>query len=62
MILKSEEMTDEAIDYIFSNADTDKMSTWEQSFFESVNDQWVKRRTLTDKQKFVLGNIWDKQD
>lgn len=59
--MKPEELTDQAIDYILSGIDTDRLSSWERSFVESVSDQWTRNRRLSDRQKEVLGNIWDKQ-
>lgn len=56
------ELTDKAIDYILDGIDTGRLSSWEQSFVESVSDQWARNRKLSDRQKEILGNIWDKQD
>ena len=55
------EMDDKAICYIFEHADVERMYKWEKSFFESVEDQWMRNRRLSDRQKEVLGQIWDKQ-
>jgi len=52
------ELTDKAIDYIL--AEEPRITTWERSFVESIADQWQRNRHLTDKQKEVLGRIWDK--
>jgi hypothetical protein len=55
------ELTDKAIDYILSGlADEQRLTQWEKSFVESVSDQWTRSRRLSDKQKEVLGRIWDK--
>jgi hypothetical protein len=59
--MKLQELTDQAIDYIINGIDTDQLTDWEQSFIESVSDQWLRNRRLSDKQKEVLGKIWDKQ-
>jgi hypothetical protein len=59
--MKQEELTDQAIDYIVSGINVDHLSAWELSFYESVSDQWHRNRRLSDRQKEVLGNIWDKQ-
>jgi hypothetical protein len=59
--MKQEEMTDKAIDYIMTGMNIDQLTEWEQQFFESVSDQWTRRRNLSEKQKEILGNIWDKQ-
>src|SRR5690348_17238782 len=59
--VKQEELTDQAIDYILEGINIDRLSDWEQSFVESISDQWTRNRRLTDRQKEVLGNIWDKQ-
>lgn len=59
--MEQEELTDKAIDYILEGLSTEKRLTqWEQNFVESVTDQWSGRRSLSDKQKEVLGKIWDK--
>ncbi len=61
------ELTDKAIDYIVGalcdelTHDRPKLSKWETSFVISVEDQWRKKRWLSDRQKEILGNIWDKQ-
>jgi hypothetical protein len=55
------ELTDKAIDYILDGlADEKRLSQWEKNFVESIADQWGTRRSLSDKQKEVLGRIWDK--
>lgn len=59
--MKAEELTDVAISYIMANSVTDHMSDWEKQFFESVSEQWDRNRRLSDKQKEILGRIWDKQ-
>lgn len=59
--MKQEELTDSAIDYILEHIDDSRLTKWEQSFVESVSDQWRRSRHLSDRQKEVLGNIWDKQ-
>ena len=59
--MKEEELTDKAIDYILEGMDTDRLTDWEQSFVESISDQWQRNRHLSDRQKEILGNIWDKQ-
>ena len=59
--MKSEELTESAIDYIIDGMETKHLSEWELGFFESISDQWTRCRRLSDKQKEVLGRIWDKQ-
>jgi hypothetical protein len=67
--MKHEELTDDAIDYILANLeDTMRMgpqhgelNDWERGFVESVSDQWERSRSLSEKQKEILGKIWDKQ-
>jgi hypothetical protein len=54
------ELTDQAIDYILDGIEMDDLSEWEASFVESISDQWTRKRWLSDKQKEVLGRIWDK--
>ncbi len=59
--MKLAELTDKAIDYILARTNTDILTDWEKTFFESVSEQWERSRSLSDKQKEVLGRIWDKQ-
>lgn len=59
--MKQEELIPEAIDHIFTNVDTDRCTGWEKSFIESTMDQWDRRRWLSDRQKEILGEIWDRQ-
>lgn len=59
--MKLEELDDKAIEYILDNAVLERMTDWERNFFESVSEQWTRNHRLSDKQKEVLGNIWDKQ-
>jgi len=61
------ELTDKAIDYMLSDlearveADDPKLDEWEkEQFLPSIIEQWDRRRKLSDKQKFILGRIWDK--
>ena len=55
------ELTDKAVDYILDAlADEKRLSEWEKNFVESVSDQWTRARRLSDKQKEVLGRVWDK--
>lgn len=59
--MKQEELTDSAIDYIFENYEPTLLTKWELTFIESVEDQWKRNRRLSERQKEILGNIWDKQ-
>lgn len=59
--MKSEELTDDAIDYIIENMELVHLNQWEQSFYESICDQWQRRRSLSEAQKLKLGSIWDRQ-
>lgn len=59
--MNAEELTDKAIDYILDGIQTERLSDWERNFIESVDDQWTRNRKLSDRQKEVLGQIWDKQ-
>lgn len=59
--MKPEELTENAIDHIMENMETSSLTEWELSFYESLSDQWTRLRRLSDKQKEVLGRIWDKQ-
>ncbi len=59
--MKQEELTDNAIDYILDGIQVERLNDWERSFVESVSDHWVRHRRLSDKQKEILGRIWDKQ-
>jgi hypothetical protein len=54
------ELTDKAIDYILDGLENAGLTLWELNFYESVKDQWERRHSLSDKQKEVLGKIWDK--
>jgi hypothetical protein len=55
------EITEKAIDYMLGElADNLKLTSWEKNFVESVSDQWERTRRLSDKQREVLGRIWDK--
>jgi hypothetical protein len=36
------------------------LGKWELSFFLSVKEQWEQNRSLSDKQKLKLGEIWDR--
>ena len=62
------EFTDKAIDYIIDGCcdelakDRPRLNEWERNFIISVEDQWSKKRWLSDKQKESLGKIWDKLD
>ena len=59
--MNQEELTETAIDYIFANYEPIRLSKWELSFVESVEDQWKRNRRLSERQKEILGQIWDKQ-
>lgn len=59
--MKAEELTDSAIDYIVKGMNTDFLTDWEKGFFESVSEQWDRRRSLSEKQREILGRLWDKQ-
>jgi hypothetical protein len=64
--LEPNEFTEKAIDYIIDGLcdelamDRPKLSKWERDFTISVEEQWRKKRWLSDKQKEILGRIWDK--
>lgn len=58
--MKIEELTDQAIDYILDGVDLTLLSEWERNFIESVSDQWTRNKRLSEKQKEILGKIWDK--
>jgi hypothetical protein len=61
------ELTDKAVDYIIDALcdqlamDRPKINDWERNFIICVEDQWRNHRRLSDKQKEILGKIWDKQ-
>jgi hypothetical protein len=59
--MKDEELDAKAIDFICENMNTDFLNDWERTFFESVSEQWSKHKRLSEKQREILGNIWDKQ-
>jgi hypothetical protein len=60
------ELTDKAIDYIINGlcddlaTDKPKLNNWERNFVISVEDQWRRYRSLSDRQKETLGKIWDR--
>jgi hypothetical protein len=54
------ELTDNAIDYILDGLENASLTKWELDFYESIKDQWTRNRSLSDRQKEVLGKIWDK--
>ena len=59
--MEQSELTDKAIDYILDGLSTEtRLSQWEKNFVESLADQWTSRRSLSEKQKEVLGKLWDK--
>lgn len=59
--MKIEELTDDAIDYILDGLRSERRLTdWEQKFIESVSDWWDRERRLSEKQKEILGKMWDK--
>jgi hypothetical protein len=59
-----DEMTDVNIDYIIGelkDSNHRQLSDWEKNeFIPSIADQWERKRYLTERQKEVLGKIWDK--
>jgi hypothetical protein len=60
--MRLEELTDDAIDYIFENLDDTKFDKWQRGFVPSVRDQWERNRSLSDKQREALGRVWDSQE
>lgn len=59
--VKVEELTDDAIDYILDGLRNElRLTDWEQKFIESVSDWWDRERRLSEKQKEILGKMWDK--
>jgi hypothetical protein len=64
--MESSELTDKAIDYIIDGLcdelamDRPKLNEWERKFIISVEEQWRRNRSLSDKQKETLGKIWDR--
>jgi hypothetical protein len=59
--MRPEELTENAIDHIVDNMEIASLSAWELSFYESVSDQWKRSHRLSERQKEILGQIWDKQ-
>ena len=49
-----------ALKVTFAN-EMGRLSKWEEAFIESVNSQWTHCRRLSERQKEILGIIWDKQ-
>ena len=59
--MQPEELDDKAIDYILDGlSHEDRLTNWEKNFVESITDQWTRKRSLSERQKEVLGNIWDR--
>ena len=59
--MKPEELTDDAIDYMLPVLEhEDRLTNWEANFIESISEQWDRNRSLSEKQKEVLGKIWDR--
>ena len=59
--MEQNELTDKAVDYIVDVLSTEtRLTAWEKNFVESIADQWSRQRSLSEKQKEVLGRIWDK--
>lgn len=59
--MKSEELTDDAIDYMLPVLEhEDRLTAWETDFIESISGQWDRNRSLSEKQKEILGKIWDR--
>lgn len=61
------EITDKALDYMMPDlesrvaVDDPKLSEWEkEQFLPSVIEQWHRKRWMSDKQKQIIGRIWDK--
>jgi hypothetical protein len=60
-LMRLEELTDDAIDYILDNLAIERrLSKWEAEFVSSITDQWERSRRLTDAQKEKLGEVWDR--
>jgi hypothetical protein len=38
----------------------DRLSDWERRFIDSIAKQYAQRRSLTDKQKDRLDEVWEK--
>jgi len=57
------ELTDKSIDYIVDGLcdelakDKPSLSEWERNFVISIEDQWRCNRSLSDKQKEILGKM-----
>jgi hypothetical protein len=58
--MEMSELTDKAIDYILDGLENASLTKWELNFYESIKDQWIRNRRLSDRQKEILGQIWDK--
>ena len=60
------ELSDKAIDYIVDGlcdelaTDRPKLTQWEKDFVISIEEQWRRKRFLTENQKMTLGRVWDK--
>lgn len=62
--MKYEEITDKALDYMLPELETSqnpKLTEWEREvFIPSIARQWKQKRKLTDRQREIVGQIWDK--
>lgn len=38
----------------------DKLTEWEQSFIQSIREQYDRRGSLSDKQREILEKIWER--
>ena len=64
--MEQSELTDSAIDYILAGLKDAmegeaKLTKWEESFVQSLTDQWERNHRLSERQKEILGQIWDRQ-
>lgn len=51
-----QDMISDCFDYL----DDDYFSGWEKDFIESIENQYTRRGSITDKQELILERIWKK--
>ncbi len=51
-----QDMISDCFDYL----DDDYFSGWKKDFIESIENQYTRRGSITDKQELILERIWKK--
>jgi Zn-dependent M32 family carboxypeptidase len=55
----TEAMTNELIDHILSNIESENLTEWEKGFVENVRSYWKRNKKLSDKQQKRLREVWE---